>query len=197
MNTEPIFTIEGDRVALGPRGRDLIPLIARWRSDFAVLRTTGDIPKALTIEEVTASYERSVASGEAYWFAIYEKATRRPIGQTDIFEVDWRARTGMYGLLIGEADCRGKGYGTETTRLMLDYAFTALGLHSVMLMTDAFNLAGQAAYRKAGFKEFGRRRECSYLNGQVHDIVYMDCLAREFTSPVLANVFVPDPVRRT
>ena len=64
-----------------------------------------------------------------------------------------------------------------------------------MLSTDAFNLAGQAAYRKAGFKEFGRRRQCSFLDGTLHDIVYMDCLASEFTSPVLGKVFVPDTPR--
>jgi diamine N-acetyltransferase len=195
VDTQPIFTITGDLVALGPLHRDLIPLIARWRGDFAVLRTLGDIPRAVTIEQATASYERMAVSTDAYWFAIYEQATRRPIGHTDLFEIDWRSRTATFGLLIGEADCRGKGYGTETARLMLDYAFTALGLHSVMLMTDAFNLAGQAAYHKAGFKEYGRRRECSFLNGQLHDIVYMDCLAREFTSPVLGKVFVPDPDR--
>ncbi len=36
----------------------------------------------------------------------------------------------------------GRGYGTETTRLMLDYAFTALGLHNVMLTVFVFNAAG-------------------------------------------------------
>jgi RimJ/RimL family protein N-acetyltransferase len=78
---------------------------------------------------------------------------------------------------------------------MLDYAFTALGLHSVMLTTDSYNLAGQAAYRKAGLKEFGRRRECALLNGTLHDWVYMDCLASEFASPVLGAVFAPDTPR--
>ena len=29
MDTQPIFTITGDQVALGPLHRDLIPLIAR------------------------------------------------------------------------------------------------------------------------------------------------------------------------
>ncbi len=109
--------------------------------------------------------------------------------------MDWRGRTAAFGIIIGEADCRGKGFGTEVTRLMLDYAFTALGLHSVMLTTDSFNLAGQAAYRKAGFKEFGRRRQCSFLGGELLDVVYMDCLASEFTSPVLGRVFVPDEPR--
>ncbi|HEY8597169.1 MAG TPA: GNAT family protein, partial [Thermomicrobiales bacterium] len=175
--------------------RAMIPLIARWLGDFAVQRTFGGIPRAVTIEEATTIYERWTASKEDYWFAIYERNSGRPIGHTDLFELDWRARTCTFGILIGEADARGKGYGTETASLMLDYAFAALGLHSVMLMTDSYNLAGQAAYRKAGFREFGRRRQCSFLNGQLLDMVYMECLASEFTSPVLSTVFAPDMPR--
>jgi diamine N-acetyltransferase len=65
----------------------------------------------------------------------------------------------------------------------------------VMLTTDSYNLAGQAAYRKAGFREFGRRRQVSPLNGQLYDVVYMDCLATEFVSPLLGKIFVPDAPR--
>ncbi|MFN8512577.1 MAG: GNAT family protein [Chloroflexia bacterium] len=196
----PVVNIMGEQIALGPLMREHIPLIARWRNDFYVQRTFGDIPRPRTIEDITARYEdmakgNNAYGNNAYWFMIYERATWRPIGHTDLFDLDWRSRTCTYGILLGEAEARGKGYGTETTRLMLDYAFTALGLHSVLLYTDSYNLAGQAAYRKAGFKEFGRRRQCSFLNGEFHDFVYMDCLASEFTSPVLGNIFVPDTPR--
>ncbi|HET8628815.1 MAG TPA: GNAT family protein [Thermomicrobiales bacterium] len=192
----PVVNIVGERVALGPLTRDLVPALARWHNDFHVQRTYGDLPRPLTIEAETARYERKAVATDAYWFAIRERATGRAIGQTDLFDIDWRGRTATFGILIGEADCRGRGYGTEAARLMLDYAFTALGLHSVMLMTDEFNLAGQRAYRKAGFKEFGRRRQCSFLAGRLWDLIYMDCLATEFTSPVLGRVFVPDEARR-
>ncbi len=192
----PIVNIVGERVALGPLLREHIPLIARWRNDFSVQRTFGDIPRGRTIEEITARYEEWARGDGAYWFIIYERATWRPIGHTDLFDVDWRGRTAIFGILIGEADARGKGYGTETARLMLDYAFTALGLHSVLLTTDEYNLAGRRAYEKAGFREFGRRRECTWMNGRYWDLVYMDCLATEFTSPVLGRVFVPDQPRR-
>jgi RimJ/RimL family protein N-acetyltransferase len=200
--TTPLINILGEKVALGPLMRDHIPLIARWRNDFFVQRTFGDIPRARTIEEITTRYEdwaggNNAYGNNAYWFIIYERATWRPVGHTDLFDVDWRGRTCTFGILLGEADARGKGIGSEATRLMLDYAFTALGLHSVMLNTDSFNLAGQAAYRKAGFKEIGRRRQCSFLNGALHDIVYMDCLATEFTSPVLSQIFTPDTPRPT
>ena len=191
--TEPIITITGARVALGPRVREHLPLFARWGNDFAVARTFGGTPRPRTLEALAAAYD--AGTGHEYGFAVYERAGWRPIGWTYLFDLDWRARTAGFGIVLGEADARGRGYGTEATRLMLDYAFVALGLHSVMLTTDSYNLAGQAAYRKAGFREFGRRRECAPLNGTLHDWVYMDCLASEFESPVLGKVFVPDTPR--
>ena len=65
-----------------------------------------------------------------------------------------------------------------------------------MLTMTEFNLAGRRAYERAGFKEFGRRRQCRWMNGRLWDDVYMDCLATEFESPVLSRVFVPDQARR-
>ena len=47
--------------------------------------------------------------------------------------IDRRNRTATFVIFIGETKARGQGYGTETTRLVLDYAFTALGLHNVDL----------------------------------------------------------------
>ena len=74
---------------------------------------------------------------------------------------------------------------------MLDYAFTALGLHDVYLTVNAYNAAGLRASAKAGFREFGRRRQCEAMGGRRWDVVYMDCLATEFVSPVLATIFTP------
>lgn len=191
----PILNIVGEKVALGPLHRDLLPLDHRWTSDFATLRMQGIIPAPTTMEWIIARYESGTTDDSLVLFAIYERATMRPIGVTNFQSVDYRNRTAEFVIFIGEQMARGKGYGTETARLMLDYAFTALGLHSVMLTTDGYNLAGQVAYRKAGFEEFGRRRECALLNGTLHDWVYMDCLASEFASPVLGAVFVPDTPR--
>jgi RimJ/RimL family protein N-acetyltransferase len=190
----PVVTIEGAAIALGPLRRELIPLYARWQGDILVQRTYRT-PGPVTIEEATAWFEPRAAGDGDCWFTIYERATWRPIGYTEIDGIDWRVGTAGFGILIGETDGRGRGYGTETTRLMLDFAFTALGLHNVLLTTDAYNLAGQAAYRKAGFRECGRRRECVPLNGHRYDLVYMDCLASEFTSPVLGEIFAPDAPR--
>ena len=194
---QPILNIIGERVALGPLRRDLVPLYARWRNDFFVQRTFGNVPRPVSIEQQTESFERQATTTDAYWFTIYAKdnETLRPIGTTDLFDVDFRMRFCTFGMMIGEADARGKGYGTEVVRLMLAYAFTALGLNNVMLTVSEYNLAGRRAYEKAGFKEFGRRREADVMGGIAYDEVYMDCIASEFDSPVLGRIFVPDEPR--
>ena len=137
----PIVNIVGELVALGPLRRDLLPTYQRWINDFGTLRTIGLPPRPMTAEQEQGWYDRQATAESEVPFTIYERATWRPVGNTGLHAVDYRNRSAGFGIMIGEADCRGKGYGTEATRLMLDYAFTALGLHSVMLTTDSFNLA--------------------------------------------------------
>ena len=79
-------------------------------------------------------------------------------------------------LAIGEPSCRGRGYGTETVRLTLTFAFDHLGLHNIMLRYCAFNLAGQRAYEKAGFTEFARIRDGFTMGGRRWDIVLMEAV---------------------
>ncbi len=189
----PIINIVGDRVALGPHRRDLIATYQRWINDFTALRTLEAAPPGpMTLEAEERWYERITSASSDVSFLISARESWRPIGSTTLHNVDHRNRTAVFGIFVGEVDARGKGYGTEATRLTLDYAFTALGLHNVMLTVAEFNLAGRRAYEKAGFREFGRRRQCRWLAGKLWDDIYMDCLATEFTSPVLAQLFVPD-----
>ena len=187
--TGVIVNIASERVELGSLRRDLIPFYQRWINDFATMRTY-ETPRPLTMEQATAWYEKQTHEEQTIRFTVYELANWRPIGKTALYDVDFHHRTGEFGIIIGEPDCRGKGYGTEATLLTLDYAFTALTLHNVILQVAEFNQAGRRVYGKAGFREFGRRRQCWMMGGRLWDEIYMDCLATEFSSPVLSRVFV-------
>ncbi len=186
---DPTWTVEGERVALGPLRRELLPLYAKWINDLDVVRTLGREPMLpMTLEAEETWYENAAKGSEKdALFTIYERATKRPIGNTGLHQIQHRNRTAVYGIVIGEKDCWGKGYGTETTRLVLDYAFTVLGLHAVSLHVFAYNERGLRAYERAGFKRAGRLREARRLGDGVHDEILMDCLATEFESPVLAR----------
>lgn len=92
-------------------------------------------------------------------------------------------------------DRRGKGLGTESVQLITDYAIHGLDIHNVQLATHEFNLAGYRAYTKAGFREYGRRREAWLHNGTWWDIIYMDVIASEWESPVMDQMMTPDEDR--
>ena len=191
QSEQPVLNIVGEKVALGPHRRDLIPVYTRWINDFEVMRTL-----AMPMRPVTPEWEESWYDGlrtreNDTVFAIYERSTMRPIGSTGLHHIDYRHQTAQYGIMIGEKDAWGKGYGTEVTGLMLDYAFTGLGLHSVMLYTYSYNERGIRAYKRAGFKEVGRLRDAHRMGGRAYDVILMDCLSTEFSSPVLHRL-LPD-----
>ena len=166
-------------MALGPLRRDLLPLYARWINDPETAHDVGSyLP--FTAERETDWYEKEARSETNIPFTIYERTALRPIGTVALMNVDYRNRRAEFGIGIGEPDYRNKGYGTETTRLVLGYAFDVVGLHSIMLGVFEFNRRAMRAYEKAGFKEIGRRRQSYFANGRMWDEIWMDCLSSEF-----------------
>jgi diamine N-acetyltransferase len=195
----PIINITGEKVLLGPFEREQIPLYTGWFNNFATLRTQGEPPPApMTIESTQSWYASHVIGrSDVSWFTVYERTSLRPVGWTELKEIDHQSRTAEFALMIGEESARGKGYGTEVARLMLDYGFTALGLHNISLYYFEFNHAGRRAYEKAGFTEFARRRESHFMGGKFWDTVYMQCLSTGFESPLLHQIFRPDEPRQS
>jgi RimJ/RimL family protein N-acetyltransferase len=184
----PVLSILGDKVALGPQHRGLLPLYVRWLNDFEVTRTMALGGRPITLEFEESWYNRVSTSERDATFVIYERATLRPIGSTGLHQIDHSDRTAEFGIMIGEKEAWGKGYGTETTRLMLEYGFVALGLHNIMLRAYSYNDRGLRAYQRAGFREFGRRRQAQRLGDQAYDVIYMECLATEFQGTVLTKL---------
>lgn len=178
-DTSPI-TLRGERVGLGPLQRHMIPTVQRWFNDMRTDRTQGDLPGPRSLERVTRWFERRVSGDDdsLITFAIVELASGRPIGLAWLSDIDHRHKTTGFGITIGDSTVRGRGYGTEATRLIVDYAFTSLGLRNVMLEVYANNPAGQRAYEKAGFRVIGRRHACYRAGQQVFDEIYMEAVAQ-------------------
>jgi RimJ/RimL family protein N-acetyltransferase len=180
---DPVLNIVGQRIALGPLRRELLPLYVRWNNDLTAISLAGMKPQPMSWEAGEAWYERHSQSDAHVVFTVYQRVPLRPIGITMLRNVDLSQRTASYAIGIGERADRNQGYGTEATLLTLNYGFTVLGLHNVMLTVYGLNEAGIRAYTRAGFRELGRRREAARLGGRVCDVIYMDCLATEFQSP--------------
>ena len=173
---DPVLNIIGNKVALGPIRKDLLRLYQRWINDFEVTRTL-DLPmRPFPLEYEEAWYQRVIQSDRDLTFTIYDRETLRPIGNAGLHQIDYQNRSADFGMAIGEKDFWGRGYGTESTGLILDYGFKTLGLHNIMLQVFSSNTAAIRAYEKAGFRRMGERRDAHRANGEIWNILFMDCL---------------------
>lgn len=194
---ELFINIEGEKVLLGPFLREQIPLYTTWFNDFNTLRTQGEPQPGPMTVETTARWREEYVLGRpgTAWFTVYERSSRTPVGWAELKDIDHHSRSAEFALMIGEPWARGKGYGTEVSRLMLDYGFTALSLHNIHLQYFEFNVAGRRTYEKAGFREYARRRESHFMGGRLWDTVYMQCLSTDFENSLLGRIFRPDEPR--
>lgn len=190
---KPVLNITGLKIGLGPLQKNMISSFVRWENDFLVTSMSGDPLRPVSRERIEERFEHRLKESGIWHieFAIYELASLQVIGSTELRHIDKTHRTAEYGIFIGEKSCWGKGYGTETTILMLDYAFTVLGLHNVVLSALGYNERAVRAYTRAGFRVMGRQREAARLGDQVYDVIFMDCLATEFRNPLKRVIELP------
>lgn len=183
----PVYNIIGEKVALGPGTREeQVELFYRGDNDFEVTLLAGDPLWPRQREAFEADYERQSKEPHSDWvgFLIYDCATDTPFGGVGLRDIDLKVGIAELGISIGRKDYWGKGLGTEAITLIVDYGFTVLGLHNIMLSTYAYNERAMRSYQKVGFREFGRRRQAQRIGDQRYDIVYMDLLRSEFHSPL-------------
>ena len=84
------------------------------------------------------------------------------------------------GIGLGEREYWGKGYGTDTMRLAVRYAFMELNLNRVTLNVFEYNPRAIRCYEKAGFRHEGRQRQFLNRNGRRWDVLEMGILRDEW-----------------
>ena len=170
--------LAGERVYLSPINPDDYKIYTKWLNDPEVTQFYPGPTPVFGLTSAMSFFEERAERGHN--FAIVRTADDALIGYADLHDIANISRSAFLGVFIGEAENRGVGYGAEALRLLLDYGFDALNLHSVSLSVVADNEQGIACYRKVGFKQYGRRREAMYKNGKYCDTICMDILEDEF-----------------
>jgi len=168
----------GERIYLSPVNKEDVEIYTKWLNDESVAVNLGQYAKVISLNSEEKILEEMTSEG--YNFAIV-KNDDTLIGNIGLFSINHICRSAYTGLFIGEKENRGKGYGAEALRLVLDFGFNALNLHNIMLNVYSDNTHAITCYKNVGFTEFGRRRESVFKNGRYVDDVHMDVLASEFS----------------
>jgi len=178
----------GENIYLALRSLDDAEQYTIWLNDFNVSDYIGRSSQVFSVEAEKKYLEQQ--SEDDCAFGIVTLNGDRLIGTIDLQNIDKINRTAVLGIFIGDQEYREKGLGTEAIRLLLDFGFNYLNLHSIKLDLMEFNERAYKCYTKCGFKEIGRRRECKYINGKYYDSISMDILKDEFTESYIRNKII-------
>ena len=133
---EPDFIVIGEKVALGPLRPDLAAVYARWMNQREVRRGLDQLGIATPQSQakwVEDNLERGAKrEPEAVEFTVYDRTDSAPVGTAGLFDIVHAHGRAEFAIALG--DRRGEGLGTETTRLVLDFAFHVLQLRNVLLV---------------------------------------------------------------
>jgi Acetyltransferases, including N-acetylases of ribosomal proteins len=172
--------LAGEKVYLSPIDPDDAEKYTEWLNNPEILQFITLEPQVIGVAGERAMLEKMAASGHN--FAVVRQDDDELLGTVSLNFVDMIFRRAELGIFLGEPAELSKGYGAEAIKLLLDYGFNTLGLHSIELFAFAFNERALACYRKVGFRECGRLSEAAFKRGQYHDMVIMQMLDREFNA---------------
>jgi RimJ/RimL family protein N-acetyltransferase len=106
------------------------------------------------------------------------KATGEVIGGTGLVVDNPRNREGWIGYCFAREHW-GRGYATETARLLVRFGFEELGLHRIFATCDVQNTASARVLEKAGMTLEGRRRSHVFIKGHWRDSFFYAILEND------------------
>lgn len=107
------------------------------------------------------------------FFTIIDKSTKKHIGNIKLGTINFHHKLGEIGLMIGDENFWGQGYGSEAISLISHYAFTNLNLHKLTAGAYVNNTGSIRAFKKALFHEEGRRKKHFYFKRKYVDYILL------------------------
>lgn len=123
-------------------------------------------------EDAWVKSQKGSSTGE-YNFAIEDMKTKKYIGGCGIQEVNWLARVAVIGIMIGDKDYWGKGYGTDAMKVLIKFIFENMNINKIRLNTFSFNERAIKCYKKCGFEVEGVLKKEIFKDGKYYDEVVM------------------------
>jgi RimJ/RimL family protein N-acetyltransferase len=165
----------GSRVCLGPMFQADAPIIFNWRNRLDVLHLDG-LYRPLSqsgFDEWFASIGRD--PGKVV-FSIRRQGDLAFLGYIQIVNIQVAHHSAEIGIMIGEADHRCRGYGTEALRMCVEFCWKELNLQRLGLQIVGDNPLALHVYRKVGFEPEGLLRRSAYVGGEFKDTTVMALL---------------------
>lgn len=177
--------LKNDHLRLTALRKEDFAYIQQWETDLAYQRyidTRPAVPSTLQALERTLQDILEGKAQDTVALMIRLPEHDKPIGFIALEGIQWHHGTGWLAIGIGERQYRGKGYGKEAIRLMLDFAFNEMNLYRIGLTVFEYNTNAIGLYEKLGFVKEGTARHFMQRDGRRWDMYYYSLLRDEWAA---------------
>jgi len=172
--------LQGQTILLRPARPEDAEIVFASLADEEVARLTGTT-ETFTLAQVQAHYTRIVdAPDRADYIIVAKDDLASVLGEVVLNNIDWHNRAAGFRIALFDSAQFGKGYGSQATRLMVQYGFETLNLHRIELEVYDFNPRAAHVYEKAGFVREGEKRDALFWQGSYHKAIVMSILKPDY-----------------
>lgn len=173
----PKTTLTGQLVTLRPLVRGDASAMFASLAEPEVTRLT-ETHSSHSLEDVEAHCARIEDAEDRVDFGILVDGEL--IGEAALHDLDRINRHACFRIAIWYPQDRNRGFGSEATRLVVQYGFKTAGLNRIELEVYAFNPRARRVYEKAGFVFEGTRRQVLIWDGKTVDGHIMAMLRTDY-----------------
>lgn len=174
--------LQGDRIMIRPIEEEDLPIVVEWWNNAEVMYYANDNPRpSKTLEELREEYHKEITEWSEHMERfVIETIEGKLIGDILCHSYRTDIRSAVLGILIGEEEYWGEGYGTEAIRLFLKHLFEHKHLHKMSLTVSDFNHRAIRCFKKAGFRQDGIMRDNAMIDGKYVNHITMSMLEDEY-----------------
>lgn len=170
----------GERIRLRPVYSGDLPIMRPWFDDPATMAYWARPRPFVTEQEFVADLSGRFARFDRAGYFMILSPDDTPIGRIDYEDLDVRNASASIGIVIGDPNARGKGFGPDAIVTLLSHLFWDRNLHRIELTVLAWNERAIRAYRRIGFVDEGVHRDHRFVDGAYVDELQMSMLRSEF-----------------
>ena len=161
-----MITLKGDSVflrALEPEDLEFVHKVENDESIWELSHTQTPFSKYI-IKQYLEQSHKDIYEAKQLRLVISDY-NNLPLGLIDLFDFDFKNRRAGVGILVQNIENRGRGYGSEALKLLIDYSFNRLGLHQLYCNISEDNIQSVKLFTKQGFEQIGLKRDWNHVNG--------------------------------
>src|SRR5262245_6775197 len=178
----PAWPLRTERLLLRPFAPGDLDALYAIQSDEGVARWLYNQPRTLeqTRELLAHKVSGDAVRGEGEWLsAAVVEASGELVADVSLHWVSEAHRQGELGFVVHPSH-QGKGYATEASRPLLDFAFGSLGLHRVIGRLEPRNVGSARVLEKLGMRREAHLIENEWVKGEWQSELVYAILAREW-----------------